>query len=185
MSVRQEVIQLLNELCSIRDVAGYAGATQTALDEFEESCRVRLPGEVRDWLGVCNGLAISPALYGVRPDRPHLDLSAMYAIYPEWKESRWVPLANDECGSYYVLDAQCQLGPTHPVYFLDKEDGYDPPSYIVASGCWQFIRFLLRSELIDEAAGLPWPFDELIMLTEDPLLVGYDGPVPFAWDLDG
>ncbi len=112
-----------------------------------------------------------------------------YQWFPEWKEKGWIKVADDGCGDPYVLDTAITVGDTHPVYFIDHETYEGEADYVVASGLWIFLRFLLSDDLesqIDFKQSIPheslWPFDKRFVLAEDPALTHYTGTIPLAWD---
>ena len=59
-----------------------------------------------------------------------------------------------------ALRAHARAG--RPVLFLDhessREELYDTPTYVVASGLWPFLRLLLMDDL--EMLDWEWPFDD-------------------------
>lgn len=163
-----------------------AGAEGAALDAFEARWGLRLPTELREWLLTCNGSLIGPGgLFGIGTWKRFTDLEASLELVPEWRRIGWLPVAGDGCGSYFVLDLTTRCEETHPVYFVDHERGYDVPTYVVASGLWQFLRGLLEAERIEEEGGVSdWPFNAEVVLRQDPALRSYPGPAPFPWELE-
>lgn len=109
------------------------------------------------------------------PDDEYLDIASHYRLHPHWLERGWIPIAGDGCGSYYVLDLTARTRSGHPVLFLDWEDssvlGCGTPSYVVASGLWPFLLYLLLGEK-KEAYNI---WNEAEALREDPGLADVEG----------
>ena len=125
-----------------------------------------MPPALRDWWRFTNGPCIGPGgMYGIRPQREELDVEGVYPYHPEWRLRNWVPIAGDGCGNDYVLAADGSLGPSLPVFFYEHEQS-DPVrvEYVVASGLWPFLRFLLRYEMGERG----WPFNQTTVLAIDP-----------------
>ena len=166
------------------------GASSGEIDDFERRVGLDLPDDLRDWLGFRNGTYLGEGgTWGVRPGIVHLDIeSALDALrgQVEWgieqlRHSRashdhlmsLLPVASDGCGSSYVIDVDGTCGIPGAVLFLDHETfAKDWPDYVVASGMWHFVRFMLeRDRDIDlETFDHPWPFDEAWVLRRDPKL---------------
>jgi len=160
------------------------GATEQEIAEFEHVMRFSLPVELKDWLSSCNGPCVGPGgLYGIAPAPRWLTIEDHWEPMPEWKVRGWIPVAGDGVGNQYILDSHSGSGDQHPIYFLDHEASLLQPVYIVASNLWQFLRFLLQTEL-DQAQGkrAVWPFQEAVVLTADPGLEQYRNRVPFPWE---
>lgn len=99
----------------------------------------------------------------------------------------WIKVADDGFGDPYVLDTSTKIGDTHPIYFIDHETYEGDVDYVVASGLWTFLRFLLTDDLESQEAierGVSrdkfWPFDAARVLAEDPALIEYKGTAPLA-----
>lgn len=138
---------------SEREIAALAGTLGVAA----------LPGELAAWLRVCRGEAIGPGgVFGIRPDDADHDIAATLARRPAWRERGWLPVAGDGCGNSYVL---LTAGPlTGFVGFVDTIADPDGLDCLVASGLWQFLRFLFERE----QGRTGWPFDQEVVLTQDP-----------------
>lgn len=173
--VKEEVRQLLAALSSTIEIPG--GAAKDEIDELSEYY-VDVPGELEEWLSLCNAPVAGEIFLGVKPVPPFRLIESVYETLPDWEDYEWIPVANDGCGNYYVMDASEKIGATHPVYFIDHEVTYDRPCYIVASGLWAFVRFALEKELTKDRR---FPFDKSYVLEKDPNLKSYKGDVPFPW----
>src|SRR5579864_815686 len=94
----------------------------------------------------------------------------------------WLPIAGDGSGSYYVIATLSWSPSGHPIYFIDERD-YTSPNYVVASGLWQFLRFLLRAEMLEpDDYDTYWPYNRERVLTEDPALEQVNS-IPKPWEV--
>ena len=176
MSIEDEVLALVHEVPRPPGEGIPGGATPAAIDALGKSMGRPVPQELQAWLLRCNCPRVGPGgVYGVCPDDDYVDIAAKYRLRPHWLERGWVPVAGDGCGNYYVLDLARRTRSGHPVLFLDWEDSSDlvcdTPSYVVASGLWPFLRYLLLGE--KKAAYNIW--DEEEALREDPGLADVEG----------
>ena len=81
-----------------------SGASQVEVDTLEERLGQDLPAVLRLWQSVCRGAAIGPGgVFGQRPDCPFLDMPSVLALFPQWHDLGWLPVAGDGCGNYFVL----------------------------------------------------------------------------------
>jgi hypothetical protein len=183
MTLQEEVFQLATLAPGPPNEPLPAGISHAEIDLFTERTGLPIPPELRAWLLFTNGPCIGPGgIYGIRPKRNHLDIEGHYEYLPEFKENRWIPIGSDGCGDYYVI----ALAPHHqsldPVYFIDLHlDGcFAKPTYVVASGFLRFLRFLFREELGLESG---WPFDEKMVLANDPDLAHCTGALT-PWEAD-
>lgn len=179
MTLQEEVIQLATQVPAPPGEPLPPGLSDGEIDGFNSRTGLSIPPELREWLRFTNGPCIGPGgVYGIRPQREHLDMEGVYEFLPEFKENGWLPLGTDGCGDYYVLAlASTQL---RPVYFIDgyQKKGYKVPTYAVASEFWLFLRFLFRSELGERS----WPFDAKAVLASDPDLARVKG-APLPWEI--
>ncbi len=181
MAIQDDVMELVYEAPRPPDAA-ISGASQAEIDALEQRIGVPIPNELRAWLAQCNCPPVGPGgLYGICPERDFLDIEAHYRLFPHWREKGWIPVAGDECGDYYVLDTTATTRSGHPILFLDHEestrDVCDTVSYVVASGLWPFLRYILLCE--KDAAYNIW--DEQDALRADPGLADYSG-VARPWE---
>jgi hypothetical protein len=162
-----------------------SGADEIEITAFSERTGMYVPNELWEWLSSFNGPLVGPqGILGIRPDEPFLDIESWLAQTPWWIEKGWIPIAGDGCGNFFVMDSKNQVGGTHPVYFIDCGVSRHIPDYIVASGLWPFLRFLLIHDRIADEEERYWPHDRNRVLSEDPQLREYQGSVPFLWDLE-
>lgn len=151
------------------------GATAADLRQLRDDLGFDLPEVLTRWLSTCNGsFAGEGGLFGANltGTRTFLDIYSYVASSPSWRERRWIPLAGDGCGDYYILDASHSHFPGDAIFFVDQSD-YDALDYAVASDLPTFLRqHLLRS--LDQDPELDqaprWPFDQATTLAVDPRL---------------
>jgi cell wall assembly regulator SMI1 len=154
------------------------GVSDGDLAKLEKRLGFPLPDSVRDWLKVSNGPCVGPGgLFGVRPKRKHLDIESYFKMFPAWKPKGWIPIAGDGCGNYYVIPANQDFGKGFPVVFIDTGESADEPAYIVSSDIEHFLISLLECELGSEG----WPFDERVVMRNDPHITRFRG-VSLPWE---
>lgn len=148
------------------------GVSDQECNDFEKRTGIALPHDVRDWLKIANGPCVGPGgLFGIRPARTHLDIESCFTMFPLWKTKKWIPIAGDGCGNYYLVPTQHEYGGGYPVLFVDTGSSSETPSYIVASDIGHFLVFLLEKELGREG----WPFNEKAVIQFDPQITQFNG----------
>ncbi len=153
------------------------GIGDVECDDFEKRTEIDLPEDAREWLKLANGPCVGPGgIYGIRPSRAHLDIESFFLSFPSWKARKWIPIAGDGCGNYYIVPTQHEYGRGFPVLFFDTSSSVDEPSYIVASDIGHFMLALLEKELGKEG----WPFNEKAVVQSDPHIVAFKG-VDLPW----
>ncbi|UQN06254.1 SMI1/KNR4 family protein [Deinococcus sp. QL22] len=153
------------------------GLAADALHHFETRFGVHVPQDVHEWLRRTNGAFVdSQAFLGIAPDMPN-DMGEVLTHYPHWVQAQWLPVAVDGCGNVYVVALDARYGPSHPVLFMDHEDGMDQPAYLVASSFRHFVPLFIRKE----QQWMAWPFDRALTLALDPELASCTG-APWPWD---
>lgn len=160
------------------------GASDDLINAFSARVGLPIPDELRAWLRLVNGSIVGPG-----GSCSLKQMEQEYRWHPEWKTKGWIKVADDGCGDPYILDTSTTVGDTHPVYFIDHETYEGEADYVVASGLWVFLRFLLMDDKESQDAfkrGIEqkrfWPFDAGRVLAEDPALGSYKGNVPLAWE---
>ncbi len=145
------------------------GATADQLQRLEQKLGFRLPSEFASWLAACNGPCVgSGGVAGFETRRKSQDIELILANYPLWKERRWLPVAGDGSGNYYLLINE---GAGRPVAFFDTMEDDQAPAFVVASNLWSFLLFFIEKEL----GRSGWPFDREKVLGSDPDILNYEG----------
>ena len=151
-----------------------------------------MPDDLREWLKISNGTFVGTVpVYGVHPANSPLSLEVVLKIYALWREKKWIPIADDGCGNYYVMATQGEFGEGFPIVFVEAVTDHENPRYIVASDLGHFLIFLMEDELSlrqadpydpTEPPETPWPFDKEVV-HDDPAILNFHG-VPLPWDAD-
>jgi hypothetical protein len=169
----EEVLQLISTSAEAEGMAVPPGITQEALSTLSIHTGIPIPAELRQLLLLCNAPNVGPnGIFGISPTKRFLDIESILNLHHDdgWREKGWLPIAGDGCGSYYVIATQATSPSGHPIYFVDEKD-YTSAVYVAASGLWQFLRFLLRAEMLDpDDYTTYWPFNKDRVLEEDPAL---------------
>lgn len=157
-----------------------AGATAKQLEGVEGRLGFKLPEELWAFLTRVNGPCVGPGgLFGIDTARDYLNMERMLEVYPRWRMRRWLPVASDGVGNYYVL--VCGRSPA-PVGFVDTMEDPYRISYIVASRYLLFVAGVLSREL---GIWSSWPFEREAVLAEDSAMrrLERDGE-PMPWSSD-
>ena len=153
------------------------GISDVECDDLEARMGIPLPLEFRKWLNMSNGPCVGPGgFYGIRTQRPHLDIETHFVRHPSWKVRKWVPIAGDGCGNYYVLSTSYEFGRGKPVLFVDTHVSSEEPAFIVASDIEHFLVFILEREL----GKKDWPFGAESVIRSDPRILEFTG-VNLPW----
>lgn len=159
------------------------GVTEDDLNEFEFKTSIFLPPPLKEWLKICNGPIIGPGgIYGIPPAVDWLRIDIHLDYNPSWRDKKWIPIAGDGLGNYYVLDSKNFIDEKYPIYFIDHEFDINKPMYVVASDLWFFLFFLLQNEETHKKQNNNWPFNELYVKNIDPSINAYKGVVPLPWE---
>ncbi len=123
------------------------GCTPEDLAGLEARTGLAIPPEMRDWLQYTNGPCIGPGgLFGIRPNRRSMDIEHYLGLFPAWAERRWLPVAGDGCGNYFVLE--CDVAQSRRVLFVDTHE--DPQQgEAAADNLWAFLGNTLEAEAKD------------------------------------
>jgi len=155
------------------------GCTDTEIDDFETRTEIHVPEELRIWLRTSNGPeAGQGGLFGIRPQNPFLDIEGILTFCNGWRENKWIPIASDGCGDYYIIPTLNEFGSGYPVLFMDLHDSIDHPAYIVASDIGHFLVFYLEQDL----GASDWPFAKDVVTSRDPAIVKFHG-VALPWEV--
>jgi hypothetical protein len=175
MIALDDVVAILPELEKPPGESIPAGIEQTVLDGVETRLGFILPRSFRTWLMTTNGPCVGPGgIVGVNTARDLQNLESIYDLYPNWKAKRWVPVAGDGCGNYYVL-VHGEYD-SDPVVFVDVTENADEPAFVVASSLWHFLNFLFRKDL----GRSHWPFDKAEVVSTDSKILETQFVLP--WD---
>lgn len=174
----QEVAGLLERVPREPGTELPGAAPESDLRAFEEDLGYSLPPDLKRWLKVSNGPNVGPGgFFGVGAVPKHLSIPACLSMFPDWKALRWIPIAGDGCGNYYVQVLSGAFGPGCPVVFVEPMSGSNEVAYAVASTVPLFVIGLLRQELERSR----WPFDRDLVISFDPDLVKLKN-VAMPWD---
>jgi cell wall assembly regulator SMI1 len=152
---------------------------------------IRVPDDLREWLKISNGaFAGTVPIYGVHHGDHPLGMEEVLRIFPSWRENKWIPVADDGCGNYYVMATQGEFGKGYPIFFVEAVTDETAPRYIVASDLGHFLVLVMESELAQrdldpvetELEPSPW-FNEQEVLHDDPAVLNFHG-VPLPWNAD-
>ncbi|MCE2754248.1 MAG: SMI1/KNR4 family protein [Pirellula sp.] len=174
MIALEHVVAILPELEKPPGESIPSGLGQADVDGVESRIGFSLPGSFRTWLKTTNGPCVGPGgIVGVDTARELQNLESIYELYPKWKAKRWVPVAGDGCGNYYVL-VHVEYD-SEPVVFVDIIENPDEPAFIVASDLWHFLDFLFRKDM----GKSRWPFDKAEVVERDPKILKTELMLPW------
>jgi cell wall assembly regulator SMI1 len=182
-----EIEELLRKIASIRSESFFLPkTTEQDIRKYEKEHGIAFPQELCEWLYFCNGTSLVDGNFlGInRNDEPYLEIIEGYAYKQFWKEKGWIPIGEDGCGDFYVLDTKNRIKEFHPVYFVDQAD-YFTPDYVVASSLLSFLKFKITDSILyfQHVLEYFWPFDKEKVLAEDPdIALCVTAPLP--WDSD-
>jgi cell wall assembly regulator SMI1 len=183
--IEDRVIGLIRQIALVgKGPISIEGTTNQEIRKFEKIHNLTLPPEVREWFLRCNGANVGPGgFYSLfSTDREDCSVDWYLREYPEWEKNGWIPITDDGCGDLYILATSIIIPSTntHPVFFLDQAD--DSPSYVVASGLWRFLLFMLENEILGgKGEDAYWPFDKTKVLAVDPHIIECQ-KFPLPWE---
>lgn len=153
------------------------GGPQTQqIADLEAAVGFAIPAAVVEWLEQCNGCVAGPGvLFGATSGCALTDILSAMELWPRWRQDRWLPIASDGSGNFFVAVAY-----EHQVQVFFVECTLDPGrlSYIFGSSVERFLEFLLEGELGESG----WPFDPEYVLSRDPDIRYSTGPLPWLVD---
>jgi hypothetical protein len=174
----KKLLQLIQAVPREPNSAVPPGATSNQLEMLQKRVPFPVPPELLDWLGICNGPVVGPGgLFGIGNVAKHVSIDEILALYPNWKERKWLPVAGDGCGNYYVLVCSAEFGKGNPVVFVDTGVDSRRPQFVVASGLFRFLEQLLLKELGKSG----WPFSREHVMTTDPEIARF-WRAGFPWE---
>jgi hypothetical protein len=140
------------------------GASEQELSAFESWSGLRIPPQLREWLGKVNGSMIGPGgTSGVDSADKDLSIQSAFGIYPVWRALGWIPVAGDGLGNRWVTLAGPD-GSEGWVAFVNTHVDPEAIDCYVASGVFIFLGFLLESELGEKG----WPGNDSYVISRDP-----------------
>src|ERR1700689_4522542 len=120
MKLFARIKKLLHEAPRAPEDSIPGGVSEKDLGAFVGRTGITLPSSMRKWLQLSNGPCVGPGgLFGIRPKRPALDIEKILDIFPSWKARKWIPVAGDGCGNYYVMPTKEDFGVGFPIVFID------------------------------------------------------------------
>jgi cell wall assembly regulator SMI1 len=148
------------------------------ITEFEEKFNIRFPEKFVDCLLSFSGsFAGDGGIFGLHQEKSILDIGYYFDLFPNWLNAKWIPVASDGCGNYFVCIANSQFEGKDPVVFIDSSLGYDKIAYIVASNLFDFLIFYLEGSL----SNTGWPFDSEFVVGIDPDILTFSS-LRLPWD---
>lgn len=140
---------------------------QISLNSFEEKYNLKITESVIEWLNFSNGsFAGQGGIFGLNNEPDFLNLETYYDLYPEWIKLRWLPIAGDGCGNYYIININHASIFKDYIFFIDTSNSIETFTYVVASNIWYFLYFIIKSEKKE----IEWPFNKKEVLNIDPYL---------------
>jgi hypothetical protein len=139
---RRDVLRLLPAARRAPEQPFPGGVDDQELADLERRLGASLPEALIDWLRVCKGEGIcAGGVFGARADDQFLDMATYWAMFPQWRELGWLPVAGDGCGNYFVLVTRGEFA--EQVAFIDTISGPDSVEGIADPSLWTFLRSLL------------------------------------------
>jgi hypothetical protein len=146
-----EVIDLLDNLSESEGIAIPQGGGE---DEFKDIATYMLVEDIAElavWVSISTGpIPISQPLMGFSVDQNQNDSNHyknVLSTYPEWRRRKWVPIAGDGCGNYYLYPLMNDFNNRRPIFLVDVSKSTITPYCAVASHLFHFLVRLLESEL--------------------------------------
>ena len=160
----------------------YPPVSNQQLNQGRKSLGIDLPEDLMRWLTLCNGtLAGAGGIYGLYPEKSWVDAVKILGLSPEWRGLKWIPVASDGCGNFYVLVCGGEAV-RPPVAFVDTIRDRQSLAYAVGSNLWTFIYFYLHREY-EARSKRHWPFDKKWVLGIDPDFANVK-VAPLPWELE-
>ncbi len=155
------------------------GIDDSECERFAIRTGITMPSDLQEWLKITNGPCVGPGgFYGIRPTCPFLDIESRMQIFPNWYTTKWLPIAGDGCGNYFVMPTLREYGDSHPIVFVDTTNSSSSPLYVVSSDLDHFIIATLEEEL----GATDWPFSRNFVINFDPDILKCSG-VALPWEV--
>lgn len=169
-----EAFQMLASLP--RPVPEINGLPREQVEAYSQQIGISFPGELVDWLCLVNGVYVdAQALIGIGAFKGW-SMEDFYTSHPRWLEKKYIPVALDGSGDYFVIVTNQEYGPGSPVVFMDQAD-LEKPAYIVASSFEIFVREFIRKEKM----GGAWPFNPEAVSRIDPKVFDFKN-IALPWE---
>ncbi len=187
MTELEEIKRLIKQFNAPGDFP--APLSNKELEAFGAIIGIELPNDLRDWLKISNGALVGTVpVYGLHRGNAPLSMERILRIFPLWRDRKWIPVAGDGCGNYYVMATQQEFGEGFPIVFVRPVSDKAPPRYIAASDLGHFLVFLMETELRNDALDAAdmevepslW-FNKERALRDDPAILKFHG-VPLPWE---
>jgi hypothetical protein len=173
--------ELLEYLRSVRGI--HIPGSATTIDKQAVQTRFGQTQlfELELWLIMTKGpvLISTPILGFGKGQRPVKQFHYEEALenYPEWEELKWVPIASDGCGNYYVFPLTHDYGEYRPVLKILVSESTTEPAYVAASNLLLFLKRLIEAELGGDDD--PFSVKNVRKYDSDALLIFQcDGEIP-------
>ena len=114
-------------------------ATDEMIHSFTVRTGIAVPLDLRDWWKTCNGARVANGLWGIDNGDSNRNVYSLYDTFGVWRDLKWIPIAGDGCGNYYVQVATEVFKKHNPILFVEPLLGPENAQYVVASGVWQFL----------------------------------------------
>ena len=162
----------------------FRGATEAELAALERRVGFQLPADLRKWLALVSGVSTAAGCFlGASLEPIHLSIADAWFQNPEFRCRGWLPIGDDGCGNFYVLDLSDRGAIGAPVYFVDAGTDWRSQTYVMASSIWPFLHGTLRRDSEGEGDfSVRWPFDRTTTLDFDAALNQHAYPVRLAWE---
>lgn len=163
--LKSRIIELLKKVPKPPEEDIPTGIAESEIIDAERRIRINFPNELKEWLMISNGPCVGPGgIFGINPQSSSSDIEEIVSFYECWKDLKWLPIAGDGLGNYYIIDTVKETKYGHPIYFVDTMTDVKNAEYVVASNIWSFIIFLLEEELGENK----WPFEKEYVIKNDP-----------------
>ncbi|WP_189003078.1 SMI1/KNR4 family protein [Deinococcus roseus] len=153
------------------------GTTLDEIQAFSTHTGIVFPPEWIAWLLNVNGAFVGGQFLTGINTKNSLTIELVFQRHPLWKTKKYIPVAGDGLGNFYVIVTQQEYGSGHPVCFMDRECGPQKPTFLVASRFSIFITQWIKKETTKESF---WPFDPTTTARVDPDLLNFSG-IDLPW----
>jgi hypothetical protein len=145
LNFQEELLELLSHPSIVSPGGVPPGTSEIDIQTFERLHGLQLPPTLREWFSLVNG-----AFCGTQS---FLGLNDYRVGSKNFRARSWLPVADDGCGDYFLIDLARPDQGDYPVFFWDHETDRDVGNgalikgYAVASNVWIFSLLFLKHEL--------------------------------------